>query len=229
MAEERDTFNVDINDLSLETAPMVVDAEADAFRFPPPPPKGIYPVRLALQNAENLAKAWSGKAGNDGAVRFLWCKLELRVTADGPYKDRPMFDQASTMVMQSSNTSKVAGILKELGKAQDVAQCKDHREIAKLFTNVLSGGPECEVQIDWEARRRKDDNTYETVCRGMDRFPPLLDENGKQVLDANGKGRKSHIYVFTDPKTKITEDVPAQVNIIRYMKKKASASAADVD
>src|SRR5258708_2518726 len=102
---------VDINDLGLVGAEVTVNTEGDPFVQPPPPPDGLH--LIAMQPLD--AKKWEKRVDKRDKPYYM-CNLELRLVEPGGsmYDNWPVFDRASTMIMQSSGTCRIEGILRAL-------------------------------------------------------------------------------------------------------------------
>lgn len=153
---------VDINDLSLDTSEVEINPEADAFAYPPPPPEGRYRVKLKLAD-----KGWE-KGLTKGNVEYLRANIEARIIAPGEtWDDKPLFDNPSTQVFESSGTSRIVGILKALGMTGIPARGKIV-EYARFLQPYLEQEAEIDVQTQWEAYCK---DCEKTVAKGMKRFP----------------------------------------------------------
>lgn len=155
---------VDINDLSLADEEISVNSDADAFAGPPPPNDGDHLVKLSL----GKRKVVMGKARN--GENYFMADVNARVIT-GPYENRMMFDNASTMIMQGSGTCRAAGILKALRESVPMRTTK--KELMKALVDRLAGEPQCTVTSQWEAYCS---DCEKTVLRSEKRFPS--DGNG---------------------------------------------------
>ncbi len=133
---------VDLNDLSLADEEISVDADADAFAGPPPPDDGDHLVKLSL----GKRKVTMGKAKTGD--NFFMVDINAKVVA-GPFENRILFDNASTMVMQNSGTCRIAGVLKALG--EQVPSRTTKKDIARSLVDKLAGEPQSTVTSQWTA------------------------------------------------------------------------------
>lgn len=202
-----DPIKIDINDISLATEEVEVDDKADAFLTPPPVPDGIHLTKLKLMG--NPGQQWQGQPSRDDPSKlgYLFCGIEARVIAEGkPYDGNPVFDNyVSTMIMQSSGTCRVAGILREGLKVRVPTRLK-HQELAQMLNTALAGEPQVRVETRWEGfcdtcpgRRGK---TGKVILRGMKKFPQK-------------KEGAPHLHVIECPKC--GTEVTAQARIVRYL------------
>lgn len=182
MAEEVDLKEkakpVDINDLQLADEQVDINADADAFAGPPPPPDGDYLVKLSVgKRAVTSGKTGAGKL-------FYMVDTNAKVIA-GAFENRIFFDNVSTMVMDSSGTSRMAGVLKALG--QSIGGRTSIVDLTRTYVNTLTGEPSLSVQTQWEAYCADCKSDFESskgkrgkkggiVLRGEKRFPQ--NENG---------------------------------------------------
>ena len=163
---------VDLNDLQLADEQVDVNADADAFAGPPPPTDGDYRVKLSLgKRGVSQGKAKDGKL-------FYMADVNAKVTT-GEFENRILFDNVSTMVMQNTGTSRMAGVLKALG--DPVGGRVSILETTRKFADMLAGEPEVTVQTQWTAycqdcKAENDANKSRgkkggIVLRGEKRFP----------------------------------------------------------
>lgn len=172
---------VDINDLQLADEQVDLNADADAFAGPPPPPDGDYTVKLSVgKRAVTQGKAKGGKL-------FYMVDTNGKVIV-GPFENRIFFDNVSTMVMDSSGTSRMAGVLKALG--HPVGGRTSIVELTRQYVNVLTGEPSVTVQTQWEAYCADCKSDYDSsngkrgkkggiVLRGEKRFPQNAPVDGQ--------------------------------------------------
>ena len=167
---------IDINDPLLQQEMVEADPEADFFELPPPPPDDReYQFKVMLGEKGITAKKQKRKGDPDGRPSgpvFLNVNLELRIVDPGqPWDNMPTQDYATSIVMQSSGTSKLHSILRALGAPaqgrMDLAALRDH------IMGVLGSEPLCFGTGIWEARIEDSaaDGGYRTVKKGMKNFP----------------------------------------------------------
>src|SRR5206468_961864 len=105
--------------------------------------------------------------------------IEARIVAPGErWDDNPVFDNASTMVMQSSGTSRVVGILKAIGA--EVPTRGGHEVFARALDAELAKEPEVQITIKWEGYCSTDEVT---VAKGAKAFPPDGQGGHKGVME----------------------------------------------
>jgi hypothetical protein len=169
---------VDINDLQLADEQVTIDGDADAFAGPPPPPDGDHRAKLSV----GKRKVTGGK--DKRGRPFYMVDSNAKIIA-GDFENRILFDNVSTMVMDSSGTSRMAGVLKALG--EQVGGRTSIVELTRLYVNKLAGEPEVLVQSQWtaycadckadaDASGGKRGKKNGIVLRGQKRFPQ--DANG---------------------------------------------------
>lgn len=193
--EEQKPQKIDINDQSLQSQieeQVEMDPEADAFSFPAPPPDGVYEVRMQPSD-----QGWERRYSKKLNKHYLQIGLELRIVdPGGEFDDKPIFDNASDIVMQGTRICRIAGILKALGEA--IPSKTTNIELCRKFEEVLATNPSLRIKTRWEGYSKDQEKT---VKRGMASFPK------------NAEGKPLH--VFEDPNTK--EEITANVRIQRYM------------
>lgn len=182
MADETDLREkakpVDLNDLQLADEQVDLNADADAFAGPPPPNDGDHLAKLSMGK-----RAVTG--GKDKRGRpFYIVDTNAKLIA-GAFDGRILFDNVSTIVMDSSGTSRMAGVLKALG--HQVGGRTSIVELSRLYVNTLVGEPQVTVQSQWtaycadckaeaDASGGKRGKKNGIVLRGEKRFPQ--DANG---------------------------------------------------
>lgn len=169
---------VDINDLQLADEQVDIDGDADAFAGPPPPDDGDHLVKLSVgKRAVTSGKDKRGRV-------FYMVDTNAKIVA-GDFENRILFDNVSTMVMDSSGTSRMAGVLKALG--QPVGGRTSVVELTRSYVNTLTGEPQTTAQTQWTAycadcKQESDTSGGKRgkkngiVLRGQKRFPQ--DANG---------------------------------------------------
>ena len=156
---------VDLNDLQLADEAVDINAEADAFAGPPPPSDGDYRVKLSIgKRGTSQGKSKDGKL-------FFMVDVNAKVNA-GEFENRILFDNVSTMVMQNTGTSRMAGVLKALG--EHVGGRTSILEMTRAFAAKLAGEPEVTVQTQWTA--------YCADCNEENKSNPKRGKKGGIVL-----------------------------------------------
>jgi hypothetical protein len=197
------------------------DPEADYFELPPPPPDDQqYQVKVLLGDGGVTVRRQERKGDLNGqrtGLLFLNFALELRIVDPGqPWDNAACFDNATSIVMQNSGTSKLHSILRALGAPamgrMDLAALRDHA------LGVLAGEPTAVITGKWEARAKDQDGTYRTVLKGMKNFP-LLDPEHPEL----GHSPWAEDRVRMDPKTRqqigTGEMVRARFQVDNYLRR----------
>jgi hypothetical protein len=174
--EREKTKPVDLNDLQLADEQVDMNADADAFAGPPPPLDGDYRAKLSI----GKRGAIQGKDKNKAL--FYMVHTQAKIIA-GDFENRVVFDNPSTMVMQSSGTSRIGGIMKALG--EPVGGRVGILDLTRRYAEKLTGEPEVTITTQWSAYCGDCKTDYDNsggkrgkkggiVLRAMKRFP----ENG---------------------------------------------------
>jgi hypothetical protein len=169
--EKRKLETVDINSLDLADEEISVNSDADAFAGPPPPDDGDHLVKLSLGDR----KVQMGK-GKNGQTYFMAHVVAKLVT--GPFENRVVFDNASTMIMQGSGTCRAAGVLKALGET--VPPRTTAKTLMQELVSRLAGEPQCIVTTSWEAYCP---DCEKNVLRQQKRFPANGDGSHRHQLE----------------------------------------------
>ena len=180
---------VDLNDLQLADEMVDVNADADAFAGPPPPTDGDYRVKLSLgKRGVSQGKSKDGKL-------FFMADVNAKVIV-GEFENRILFDNVSTMVMQNTGTSRMAGVLKALGET--VGGRTSILEMTRKFADKLTGEPEVTVQTQWTAycadcneenkQNPKRGKKGGIVLRGEKRFPQNGDGHHRAQVECPNCG-----------------------------------------
>lgn len=187
---------VDINDMQMEAEEAVLDANADPFAPPAPPPDGEYTAKLFFQEKDS-SKRWQVVTDDNGKVTSLWMKVEARISG-GDYDGRPVFGLASTR-LNKNGTSVVAGIVKAAEMGDLLTGVSTHQAQAQLAEKALAGEPLVKIKIQWQANAKDGSGKYKTYVRGMRNFPQRGD---------------TYNHIVRNPDT--GEDVVAQAVILSY-------------
>lgn len=204
VVKQQPTF-VDINDLSLQAESLTVNPEGDAFEGPPPAPQGIYPFKAKHQKEgkERWEKRHSEKKSKD----FLMTAIELRIIAPGQrFDNNPVFDRASTLIMESSGTCRVAGIL-GVNKIEVPRNVTDV-QLAQALTEFLTPEPTVRAEVDWKGYCEVCDKD---VLKTMRKFPEVKGQPG--------------VHKHTTQCSKCGTRISAQLYVVRYLPVVESASA----
>lgn len=181
---------VDINDLQLADEQVDIDGDADAFAGPPPPNDGDHRVKLSVGK-----RAVSGGKDKKGRP-FYMVDTNAKILA-GDFENRILFDNVSTMVMDSSGTSRMAGVLKALG--EPVGGRTSIVELSRAYVNKLTGEPEVLVQSQWTAYCADCKSDFDSsggkrgkkngiVLRGQKRFPQDANGGHRHVVECPNCG-----------------------------------------
>jgi len=121
-------------------------------------------------------QAKKGERKEDASGPFF-INAELENTVQNPtgYGDgMKVFDYATSIIMQSSGTSRLHGVLRAIGAPAPARL--SIQELARHVVNTLaSETATCEIESQWEAQIKETKNgrdEYRTVCKGMKNFPP---------------------------------------------------------
>ena len=216
MSEEVNIFDPG---LEAEQVELGIDTEADAFDSGPPPPDGLHVAAVTVINGE---KGWQEREDKNGN-KYYACDLEDRIInpADKKLDDRPVRDNfVSTMVMRSTGTCAVAGVLKALRAPLDSKSTA--LALARQLTEVTRAEPKCRIETKWVARGDTGEvgengkNIYKDVLKGMRSFPTIADGDGREVVQ--------HV-VHWNPQTGRTSGTPfdgsqevrARAEVVRYL------------
>jgi hypothetical protein len=201
MAEEV-IDKLDINSFD-DNSVMDIDPNADYATLPPPPDDGKYRAIIKLKANKN-GELFTGKRDESGNVKYLATQIEARiVNPGGKFDDWPIFDNfVSTMVGFNSNTSKIASLLKDLGKP--LAGRVSHKDQVLALQAALEGGAEIGIVTQWRASAttgKKKDN-------GKDEYEEL---KGQKRFPEDGKGGRKHIVKLAGV------EAQASAEIVRYV------------
>lgn len=168
-----------LNDLPLiDEEPMNIDPDADAFAGFVLPPDGVHMAKLSLGKGGAVPTFQPGVDKN--GKKYIAVNVEARIVAeDKPYNNAVIFDQASTIVMQSTGTCRIAGILQALRVPVPSTMTKN--QIVAQLAAQLEGEPLVQIETQWQAREQQDDGKWKTVVRGQKRFTPKHDADGNVV------------------------------------------------
>lgn len=176
-------IKIDINDPTavLPDDEIELDPQGDAFAGPPPVPDGVHKAKLLLgPQGVSVGKTDQGTA-------YIMVQIEARVLAEGESFDNfPVFDTASTLVQESTGTSRVSGVLGALGIA--VPARIRLSDLARMLTDALEGSPLVTIKTQWEGYcgtcpGKKPGKIGRVVLRGQKRFP-----EGKHVTECPNCG-----------------------------------------
>jgi len=173
-----DVDTIDINDPALQQEMVEADPEANFFEAPPPPPDDReYEVRIVCEEAPKIARqAKKGEQKGKGTgPLYANFSLTLRIVAPNePWDNQPVFDKATSMVMENSGTSRLHSILRAV-RAPALGRMT-LRELIDHATNVFATEPTAFIEGEWESsieapgNKRADKGGYVRARRGMQNF-----------------------------------------------------------
>lgn len=192
---------LDLNEISLvDEEPIEIDPEADAFATPAPPPDGTHLVKLKLFRQGSGDSGFTiAKDKNDN--EYIQARLEARIVAEGQkYDNAPVFDRVNTIIMQSTGTCSMAGVLRAL--KVPVPSRVSKRDLARTLATALEGEPLVKIETQWQIREEQSDGKWKTVLKGMKKFPPKKDGQGNVI-----PGEHEHVV----------DGNAAQATVLRYL------------
>ena len=199
---DQNVDSIDLNDPSLLSSEMDVNAEVDAYAAPPPLPDGRY--RVKLKQIKNKSDAWhtikprmdkgTGQqiVGQNGKPEFYaFTQIQANVVAPGTqYDNAVLFDRFVSTMQQRNGGIPIVRILTVLGVK--LPEKSTAGNLLDTFFKALAGEPEIEVDTVWEggldeAGRQafKDAGQKEPRVLGMHRFPK--NGSGQHVPDITVK------------------------------------------
>jgi hypothetical protein len=202
----------DVNNLDLlgENVEVSGDASSEDFFTIKLPDDGKHTAVLHLGDKGVKADRQRNKTNGakDGAA-YLNVHLQARILNEDGSEGSSVFDTPTSIVMQSTKTSKLHAVLDLAGNPApnecNLGQLKEHTELA------LAQSPKVVIETQWEASVNdgtKDKPNYRIIVNGQKKFPP--------VLDADGNPTGKYQQEITDPKS--GQVVNAQVRVRRYFR-----------
>jgi len=93
-----------------------------------------------------------GRQKPDGKILWLWAKTDFQINAPKTAYDKShVFENyVSTMVMESSGTSRVATLLARLGV--EVPKRATHLDYMNLLIDVSQKRPQLQLETEWQAQ-----------------------------------------------------------------------------
>lgn len=211
--EEKDTresslVSVDINDTDLvDGLESDIDAEADAYDIPSPPPTDNYRLKLFL-GSDGYQSGLMDE--NDNESVYYQAPLECRIVDSKDHEDRVVFQRVDTRVWPGRDTSTMATLVNKIlkviaksagKKAQAISGKVTAKKMLKLFDKLLKKEPIVAADCDWsvysaneEGRRGRKGRTFIT---GMVNFPEK-DGGGYQHIVADKFGNRCVARLFVD-------------------------------
>jgi len=200
---------VDINDTDLLRQEVETDAGADPKRFFSPPmlDDGEYDAILELGDRGITVTQQKDKtSGEKTGPAFLTVHLHAITVDAGGNQGLGVFDNPTSIVMQSQGMSKLVAILTLAGA--DVPGKCTLADLKSLTETTLAQTPRVKITTRWEAQVKLTDGTYQTIRTGQKNFPPEFNPDGSP----NGRYNSE----VTDPKSGLA--ATAQVRITKYGK-----------
>jgi hypothetical protein len=172
---------------------------ADAFVGPPPPPDGLWLAKLKLNESQVKGGFKAGRDRNDNTI--ITAQVEARIVDEGgEFHDRPVFDQVSTLVMQGSQNSRMAGLLtKALEEVVDDRIGKG--DLARRLRDALVAEPVVTIETQWRASKEDGEHPdgrkkYKNVAKGMKRFPRNEDGTYNHVIEQDGDSHEARADII---------------------------------
>ena len=207
MAEEKkEVVLVDINDMSLDSTEVEIDASADAFAYPPPPSEKGNPYRVKLTgDAKKWKDAYTKSKDGKPGLRYFQAPLEAVIVApEKPEDGKILFDGGFLSTLPGpQGISRVAGLLKliyeQRGQGETLPEGRQKQQVyAKLLQDEFDRETEIGVMIQWEAFCADDEKRY----RGEKKFKPRADGTHQGTIECSACGG----------------ELQAQARIQRYVK-----------
>ena len=170
MTTELQTLDLNDPTLILPDEELVLNPDGDAFA-------GLAPIG----DGEHVAVLTLGNRGTqlgttkDGRKYIM---THLQATIQEGEKKFTVFDTVSTLVQESSGTSRMAGVLRAAGET--VPARTTIADLARQFAQFIAGSPRVLITTRWEAQYQlpaepgQTKGKYKTFLRGQRKFP----ENG---------------------------------------------------
>jgi hypothetical protein len=177
MPDEKDERTIDINDPRLQQEMVEANPDADFFELPAPPPDDrAYIVKVMLGDKGIVASRQKRKGDVEGRPTgpfFLNAAIECHIMdPDQPWDNRVLYENATSIIMQSSGTSLLHAILRALGyPALGRMPLTGPGSLAEHTLGVFSSEPQCGVEGKWEARAQNAKGDWITIRKGMKNFP----------------------------------------------------------
>jgi hypothetical protein len=200
MSESQKAKSIDLMDLELEEEPMDLDPDADAFAGPPPPPDGIHLAKIKLfkQGSDSGLTSGTAKNGKD----FNMARVELRIIAPGQkYDNSPVFDRVSTLIMDSTGTCAIAGVLKALKVSVPSRISKN--ALTKMLLEAIESEPELKIQTAWSLEEKNDEGKYKAIVYEGKKL------NRQSNFPKKDNGEYEHIVDGQSAQAKILKYLPA--------------------
>jgi hypothetical protein len=199
MSDDKKSKFVKLDDAGLFVGPAVeMDYTADAFTYPPPPPAGLYDIKLMpAKEAITFNRLDVSKGWDDPDNVYYRYNFACPIVSEGEAKGTLVFPSVTTLTGRR-NISSIVGLVKLVtGKTPKKANLTMIEQV-KMMEMVVKAEPVLHnVWLDWEAYSKADETT---VCRTMADFPK------------DGKGGYMSTFIYTT-KNRSREEVNAQLRV----------------
>lgn len=203
--EERQFNSVSLDESGLPTGEKSrLDPNADAWEFPPPPPKGTYNLQLfpASQGStfrmgyllDDNGNEWTPGSKPDKNSVVYSANIEARVRHENPDWDGAIvFPRGiNTRLRRGSDISTMAALLQLCGWKIPEDREVTPLQLAKLLDKVLKKDTAQVIKgvyLDWQIRYQNANGDWVTAYSTYDDFPD------------DGKGGKRHIVRVAKPRS----------------------------
>ena len=162
-----------------------LDFEADAFSFPPPPPRGLYDVKLfPAKEAIHMCRLDVAKGDEPGNVYYRY-NLVAKVVSEGDYKDAMAFPNVNTM-SDRRGISTLIGLCILTGNKPKKNKLNMVEQL-KIMDAVLKKEPIIRnVLMDWRCWSKTDERE---ICGSMFDFPKKADGTYSHIISHTNKDR----------------------------------------
>lgn len=211
------TNQPDINNLELMNEVVEVDGSVDSEQFfqPPLPDDGVHDAIIKLGNRGlKIERQKDKQTKNRTGPAFINAHFAIQLLNDNGEPGIMCFDNPTSIVMQSSGTSRLHAILDILGDPAP-PRCT-FGELIEHTERALAQDARCQVVTQWEAQIEDPPGTYRDVKKGQKNFPQLVDEHGQP----NGKFDPE----ILDPKT--GQKVRAVARVVRFLRLPSARSVS---
>lgn len=149
---------IDLNDpaLTSESLEGAFDETKDAYELPPPPPDGIYLVKLRLKqvsagDGSQATVDYKGGRTKDGSQVYLQTAIEAEIVdPSGKQDGRKVADNFVSTMINRDKAMAVATIL-HANKVPPPA-LKTHKSWMDALVKFLKAEPTGKIQTSWEAQ-----------------------------------------------------------------------------
>jgi hypothetical protein len=188
-----------------------LDLTEDAWEFGPPPPRGLYDLKL--YPAKECCKwGYIDPRDKNGGIYYT-VNFESKIVSDNPDHDGiPVFGGVSTRIYRGKSISTAAGLVVKMGFKVQPNPITD-RQLAQLCEKALKLEKVVKAELDWRgAYSYRDPKTgqevWENVFNHYEEFPP----------DPEKPGMRKHLVTVANKVGGVAE-VRAQLRIVRFFGK----------